>query len=212
MTNDFLEVKRGDAITADLWNRMEKASLRSRVLLGGENMRVDQFPHGALLSAKHGGGWDHPWRVIISSAAAMVSPGTVNGEKPTIKDKAGHQQLMTNRPPPLIALSHSLFDSHGNGWIALELLLDKNYNAIKTAEVKQTMTITGAELTTDNPFFFFGLPGIAGFKARYPLAKLKRLPGGGMQVYQIAMFNVNHKAKPPQEGQTSLARHFFWPA
>jgi hypothetical protein len=70
------------------------------------------------------------------------------------------------------------------------------------------------------PFFYFFYPVIGDFKVRYPLARLQKV-GDGVNVYQVAMFNLNWKAKPPQPSGagteatahgSAFPRHFFWPA
>lgn len=222
---EFSTVKPGDPITSDLWNRLLRATERTDVLYGGDNMRVTKTPHGTLIHAKHVGGFLHPWRVLASNTKISVYPGLINGRTPTINDKP-----MTDRvPPPLLELSKDSFNK-GLGWVALELETDKDkndksetpnmYATIKTAKVVQCQMIASSEKLTDNPFFYFGYPGIGDFKVRYPLARLQ-LVGDGVNVYQVAMFNLNWKAKPPQPtgGGTAgtalgsaFPRHFFWPA
>lgn len=222
---DFLDVNPGDPVTADKWNRLIKSTERSTVLYGGEDMRINKTPHGTLINAKHIGGFLHPWRVLVSTQAASIYPGLINGQTPTINGRP-----MTDRtPPPLLELQDNF--NNGLGWIALELETDKDpkdtsddpthkYAIIKTAKIVQCQVITGSELHTINPFFYFGFPGIGDFKVRYPLARLQKL-GDAVNVFQVAMFNLNWKAKPPQpsgggtEGTaigSAFPRHFFWPA
>lgn len=223
---DFLDVKPGDPITADIWNRLLRSTDRSNILYGGENIRVAHLPQGTLINAKHVGGFLHPWRVLVSTQTISVYPGLINGSKPKMLDaNTGQDQELTNRPPPLLQLNNNTFKSDGTGWVALELTTDKGYKDIKKVIVKQCQMITEAERTTNNPFFYFGLPGIEGvnsYKVRYPLARLQRVGEGQVLVTQVAMFNLNWVAKPPPppggagtKGTTigsAFPRHFFWPA
>jgi hypothetical protein len=148
----------------------------------------------------------------------------------------GQDNKLTDRPPPLLPLKDTSFNANNIGWIALELETqanenDKNvppnkYAEIKSARVIQCQLISKSELNTKNPYFYFGLPGItvptdAVPKVRYPLARLQRVGKKQIAVYQVAMFNLNWKAKPPQPsgggtGATAIGsafpRHFFWPA
>lgn len=219
--DDFLSVKPGDPITADGWNQLLKSNDRANVLYGGENVRVTKLPHGTMLNAKQTSGFIHPWRVSVSTTSAHVQPGTINGMIPTIQDKkTGQQRKMTDRPPPILHLNDNTFNASGIGWVALEIQTDKNYRDIKTAKVVQCQLIVGSEAVTNNPFFYFGLPGIGDFRVRYALARLQKVGKGKFNVFQVAMFNLNWRAKPPspqsgtanQATQGNLPRHFFWPA
>lgn len=218
MNDDFLTVRKGDPITAEIWNRMQRAGDRSSVLLGGENTRISRMPHGTLINAKHVGVFVHPFRVTVSGLSAIVLPGLVNGEVPTMRLATGSSGVnvpLDNRPPPVMKLSRALFDQIGQGWIALELKVEEKFFKIEKAEVIQCANITQANNNViNNPFFYFGLPGLPGGRVRYPIARLF-LRGGGIECFQVAMFNMNHKTKPPAPagtGNTMLPRHFFWPA
>lgn len=210
MRDDFLNVKPGDPVTADKWNQMVKANRANDVLIGGENVRIQKLPHGTLVNAKHGGGFLHPWRTLVSPTSARVMPGLVNGQQPTIKDARGTEHKLNEQPPPLLPILDGNFN-HNLGWIALELTVSDDYRTIKKAHVVQCDVILDSEYDTNNPFFFYGLPGRAGHKVRYPLARLERIARGRYNVFQVAMFNLNWIAKPPTPGQSAISRHFFWP-
>ncbi len=222
MPQDFLQVSPGEAITADKWNRTMKAAVSAQILRGGDNVRTISTPAGTLINTKHGGGWNHPWRVVASQLSARVYPGTVNGEYPTILDADGTEKKIDAHPPPYLNLSAPNINTRNNvGWIALELKLKEDYRDIETAKVVQVNFIVGSELHTDNPFFFFGLPGIGNFSVRYPLARLQYFPNtNSLDIYQVAMFNLNHVCKPPDQqrngggepNRSTLPRHFFYPA
>jgi hypothetical protein len=226
-----LKVKPGDPITADIWNRMLNSADRSNVLYGGENTRITKTPHGTLVNAKTIGGYLHPWRVLVSATNASIQPGLINGQTHTINSNGSDPPITDRTPPSLLAIDTNNFNN-GLGWIALELETDKDpkqpsddpifkYTIIKTAKIIQCKVITGSELTTKNPFFYFGFPGIGNFKVRYPLARLQSVGEDQVLVFQVAIFNLNWKAKPPQPsgggtGGTAVGsafpRHFFWPA
>lgn len=222
MPQDSLEVRPGEAITAEKWNRMQKAAIASQILRGGDNIRTISTPKGTLISTKHGGGWNHPWRVVASQLSARIYPGTVNGAYPTVRDADNTEKPIDAKPPPYLNLSQPKINGRNNvGWIALELKLKEDYREIESAKVVQESFIVGSELHTDNPFFFFGLPGIGNFSVRYPLARLQWFPNTNtLDIYQVAMFNLNHVAKPPdaqrnggaEPNRSSLPRHFFYPA
>jgi hypothetical protein len=217
MRDDFLSVKAGDPITAEKWNQMQRAANGSQVLRGGENIAVSSFPHGVILNGRHGGGFNHPWRVVSSQLSAKVSPGTINGEYPSIVDADNNITKIDAEPPPLLDLSDPKVLENGVGWIALELKLKEDYRTIETARVVQCDFIVGSEQSTTNPFFFFGLPGIGNFSVRYPLARLQWFSNiGTLSIFQVAMFNLSHTCKPPNPdpdpAKSSLPRHFFFPA
>jgi hypothetical protein len=219
--DDFLTVKPGDPITAEIWHQLLKSVDRSNTLYGGENTRVTKTPHGTFVNAKTIAGWLHPWRVLVSRDHATVYPGLINGQKPLMLDKVtGNELSLDNRPPPLLPLNDNSFNN-GVGYIALELTCDNKYQKITKAHVIQCQVIIGSELTTSNPYLYFGLPGVGNFQVRYPLARLQRVASQKFVVYQVAMFNLNWKAKPPLPsgggtGATAIGsafpRHFFWPA
>lgn len=217
------KVRAGQPVSAEAWNRMVAAAQATVPLLGGEDIRINRTPHGTLYNAKLGGGWVHPWRVLLGQGSATVNPGTINGQEPTVVDERGNEIPMSNNPAPRLNIRN--FGPDNIGWIALELTVDKNYRTIKTAHVVQSAIIIGSELTTNNPFFFYGLPGIPSGdpdspKVRYPLARIQLLGPGAFSLFQVSMFNLNWVAKPPQTaaaaggGPSTGAnpRHFFWPA
>ncbi len=228
---DFLTVKQGDPISAEKWTRMQRESERNTILYGGENTRVNKNTRGVMINAFNKGGFLHPWRALVSSQTATIWPGTINGTFPKIKDQDGTLRDITERPPPLIPMVGAKFNPSDIGWIALELQLEDDYRKIKTATVVQTDYIVGSEghgtpgttgfvQGTNNPFFYFGNPGIGDKKVRYQLVRLRKVgvdtKGNNLiDSFQVAMFNLNWACKPPAgPGNTGsqIPRHFFWPA
>jgi hypothetical protein len=216
MNDDFMSVNKGDPITAALWNKMAQSADASKLLLGGENTRVNISPHGTHIHSKFVGGWTHPWRVNASITYASIEPGTVNGIMAQIKGVR-----LDQRPPPLLEIDTGSYDSSGNAWIAIVLTMDKANTSIEKVEVKQVPNLTTAESTgISNPQLYIGYVGI-GRESRYPIARMERIPSApgednGYRLWQVAMFNLQHKAKPPTQTSpggvgSQLTRHFYWP-
>jgi hypothetical protein len=220
MSQDFLDVRPGEKVTADKWNQMKKAAAAAQILRGGDNTRITVTPHGTLINAKISGGWTNPWRVVAAQRACTVAPGTVNGEYPTLLDNDGNTKRLDEKPAPQLNISNLQLGPNNVGWIAIELKSKEDYRTIDTVKVVQCDFIVGSELATSNPFFFFGLPGIGDFKVRYPLARIHYFPESDtIDIFQVAMFNLNWTCKPPAQiskpgepAQSSLPRHFFFPA
>lgn len=208
-------VRPGDKITATGWNRMVRASKAAQVGYGGENVRITRTPHGTLINAKHTVGWNHPFRVISGRNNCIVNPGLVNDIMPTIHTTAGlgggGGDIKLNASPQPYLFFNSNFNSRGEGYIALELTFDDKWQKITKCEVIQCANINRLDTeVVDMPQFYYGFPGLPGFKSRYPIAKLKLESTGGISVFQVAMFNLNHKSRPGV-GVGSV-RHFYWPA
>jgi hypothetical protein len=214
---DFLTVKAGDPVTMELWNKMVSAANASQLCLGGENVNVHKLPHGSLINSKFVRTWQHPWRMTASYTHAMFLPGTINGMTPTVADAHGNDTLINNNPPPAMPMSKSDWDDNGFAWIALELTYDDHWREIKKAEIKQRANITRQDSQhLDTPQLYLGYAGFNDtHTARYPLVRLQRITtqAGDLRFgyWQVAMFNLQTKATPPIQGQTSVSRHYFWP-
>jgi hypothetical protein len=215
VNDDFLSVKPGDLITADIWNKMAASADRSKMLFGGENARVNMTPHGTLVNAKFVGGYSHPWRVLPSIDHLVVNPGTINNVMPTIKGVP-----LDSRPAPQLDIDTGLYDQSGMGWIAAILTCDNAWITIKHLEIKQVANITREDSTAQmNPQLYLGYAGFSDQTARYPIARIQKIPSPpgedfGYRLWQIAMFNLQWKAKPPAgPGMpgSQVSRHFYWP-
>lgn len=214
---DFLNVKAGDPLTMDLWNKMVAAARASQLCLGGENVNINQMPHGSLINSRFVRTWQHPWRMSASYAYAMFLPGTINGITPTVSGPQGRDVPINNNPAPVLPMSTSDWDDNGFAWIALELTYDDNWKEIKKAEVVQRPNITREDSQhLDTPQLYLGYAGFnSTHTARYPLVRLQRVQtqAGTLRFnyWQVAMFNLQTKCTPPIQGQTSVSRHYYWP-
>lgn len=211
--SDYLEVKRGDAIASDLWNRLV-ATNRARTIFQGENTRINMMPAGTIVhSNTQGYTWVHPWMASISNTGAVLQPGLVNLMEPSVATKEGDIKMSES---PVLVFQDSLWDDAGNGWICVELQMDDKDGEIKEIHVVQAPNISTDETTViELPQLFHGIGGLPDHRARYPLVKIRRVDVGTVDVaieatYQIAMFHMNHKAKPAVTPD-GIARHFFWP-
>lgn len=214
---DFLNVKAGDPITMDLWNRMVSAARASQLCLGGENVSVHQMPHGSLINSRFVKGYQHPWRMVASYAYAQFFPATINGVTPTVTGPQGKDVLINNNPAPVLPMSKSAWDDQGFAWMVLELTYDDAWKEIKRAEILQRPNITRQDSQhLDTPQLYLGYAGFNDtHTARYPLVRLQRVQSTAgdlkFNYWQVAMFNLQTQATPPIQGQTSVSRHYFWP-
>ena len=220
MVTSTFTVRPGEPITSELWNKMVAASRAAQVCLGGENVNLNQIPHGTTINARFVRSWVHPWRMQASYTHALFHPGTINGISPTIKASRGGDIKLSNNPPPTLAISPSEWDDSGFAWMVLEITMDDDWRQIKKAQILQRPNITREDSKhVDTPQLYLGYAGFNdSHTARYPLVRLQRVQnvaaGGQLRFsyWQVAMFNLQHKAVPPIEGQTSISRHYFWPA
>jgi hypothetical protein len=221
MTTDFLNVKAGDPVTMEKWNQMVASARSSQLCLGGDNVRIRKLPHGSLINSRFVRTWVHPWRMTASFSHAMFHPGTINGMSPTIAAAQGRAVPINNNPPPALPMSSSEWDDQGFSWMVLELSFDPqdtSWREIKSVEIKQRANITREDKQhLDTPQLYLGYAGFNdSHTARYPLVRMQRVKSStnklAFNYWQVAMFNLQHKAVPPIPGQTSISRHYFWPA
>jgi len=219
MQSDFLRVKPGDPVTAEIWNQMAAAARASKLCLGGDNVNVRQTTQGSLINSRFVRGWNHPWKMNSSYKVAQFLPGTINGITPTVDTGRDGDIKLTNNPAPSLAISTSEWDDEGFAWMVLELTFDEHWREIKKAEVRQRPNVTRQDKQhLDTPQLYLGYAGFNDtHTARYPLVRMQRtrtVAQGGLafRYWQVAMFNLQHKATPPIQEQTSVSRHYFWPA
>jgi hypothetical protein len=218
MNTDFLNVNPGDPITPELWNRMVAASRSSQLCLGGENVDIHRLPHGSLINSRFVQNWVHPWYMTASYAYAQFYPGTINGMTPTVAAAEGVDVPINFNPQPILPMSTSEWDDQGFAWMVLELTFaDATWKDIKKAEIKQRANVTREDKThLDAPQLYLGYAGFNDtLTARYPLVRLQRVQSQTTKLvfnhWQVAMFNLQHQATPPIQGQTSVSRHYYWP-
>src|SRR5262245_11923348 len=123
MQSDFLNVRAGDPVTQELWNRMTAAARASQLCLGGENINLRQMPHGSLINGRFVRGWHHPWKMVASYRIAQLLPGMINGMVPTVNTGKDGQVKLDHNPAPFLQLSTSEWDDQGFAWIVLESLV-----------------------------------------------------------------------------------------
>jgi hypothetical protein len=118
-------------------------------------------------------------------------------------------------------MSSSEWDDQGFAWMVLELSFDPedtSWREIKSVEIKQRANVTREDKQhLDTPQLYLGYAGFNdSHTARYPLARMQRVQSSTVKLafnyWQVAMFNLQHQATPPIPGQTSVSRHYFWPA
>ena len=202
-------VKRGEAITAILWNQL-CAAVRGCRIIAGDGVRLREMPDGTIITFDgRDADFAHPFQVsLVDSEAAMIRPGTVNRVDAKIK---GVPLAGTERePPPVLNFGQPMLDGEGRGYICIEATCREKDWSVETAEVIQV-----ADPNTDD-----GAPGDGnggtggaaarpGRRARYPLAMLRQRKDGKLDLYQITFFDLQHRAALGAD-RTTATRHFFW--
>ena len=203
-------VRRGEPITAALWNQLS-AAVRACRVIAGDGVRTRETPDGTIISfdAKSDP-FVHAWLVtLIGDDSATIRPGTVNRLEATIKGVplAGED----TKPPPVLKFGEPNLDSEGRGWICVEVTCDpKEQWAVKKAEIVQVAdpdtpggepgerlnTLGAAKPLPDN-------------RARHPLAMMREREGGRLEIFQITYFDLQHRVALAADQQTAQ-RHFFW--
>jgi hypothetical protein len=211
--NDLPFVRRGQPITAELWNRLV-ATVRAVRLLPGDGARLRSTPDGTIV------GFDaapvplpHPFQVsLLGLTAAQIRPGTINSIEPKIDGVplSGTDE----KSPPRLEFRKLKLDADDRGYIAAEIACGEKWE-IKTIEMVQ-IAYFDSENGEDpapgsgGPSSVGGIPGISGRRVRYPVAMLRRRKSGRIDVFQIVFFNIVHRAQP-RDDKSNVARHFFWP-
>ena len=211
--NDLPFVRRGQPITADLWNRLVVA-VRAVRLLPGDGARLFSTPDGTIVGFNAPSApWSHPFQVsLIGQSAAEIRPGLINSVEPKIDDVP--LSGTDSEPPPKLQFGKLRLDADNRGYIAVEITCGDKWE-IKTMEMVQ-VAYFDSENGEDpppgsgGPSAIGGIPGISGRRVRYPLAMLRQRSTGQLDLFQIVFFNIVHRAQP-RDSATDLARHFFWP-
>ena len=211
--NDLPFVRRGQPITADLWNRLV-AAVRAVRLLPGDGARLRSMPDGTIVGFDAAPApWAHPFQVsLIGQSAAEIRTGLLNAIEPKI---AGVPLSGTDdKPPPKLEFGKLKLDTDNRGYIAVEITCGKKWE-ITTMEMVQVAYFdseSGEEPPegSGGPSSIGGIPGISGRRVRYPLAMLRQRSTGQLDLFQIVFFNIVHRAQP-RDDAADVARHFFWP-
>lgn len=186
-----LFVKPGQPITAALWNKLAAAA-RSCRILAGDGVRLRQTPDGTLISCSVWKPWSHPFKVSLSGDTATVGRGLVDGVEPKIKGVPIGGDPANGKPQPKLEIREPEFDEEGRGWIAVEVTCDSEKWDVTEATIVQV-----ADLKSADPL-----------KGLHPLAMIRDTGGATMTLFQIAHFNLQHRADVREGGKA--ARHFFW--
>ena len=118
--NDLPFVRKGQAITAALWNQL-CAAVRACRLIAGDGVRLREMPDGTIITFDGGSAeFVHPFQVsLIGTDAASIRPGTVNKVDAKIKDVplAGKD----GEAPPVLKVGTPMLDDEGRGYICVEV-------------------------------------------------------------------------------------------
>ena len=206
------EARLGMEITRELWNAARAANRANR-LRAGPGILLRWTPDGTIISASlTDATFSHPFQVSVTGNAATILPGTVN-TSPVLIDDA----KLDDDPAPVLKWSELDTDSDGRGYIAVEFACDEKWKikpeTLKVTQVADWTTESGKpdEKNADASMISVpagGVPGLSGRRTRWPLAMLRRRTSGRIDVYQITMAPLQHRAHP--RADTDTARHFFW--
>lgn len=205
--NDLPFVRKGQPITALLWNQL-CAAVRGNRLIAGNGVRLREMPDGTIITFDGGADFVHPFQVsIIGTEAASIRPGTVNKVDAKIKDVplAGED----GEAPPVLKFGQPMLDDEGRGYICVEVTCREKDWSVEKVEVVQV-----ADPNTDD-----GEPGegtgggsavaLPERRTRYPLAMLRERKDKKLDLYQITFFDLQHRAALGTDRKTAT-RHFFW--
>jgi hypothetical protein len=207
--NDLPFVKRGQPITATLWNQL-CAAVRACRLVAGDGVRLREMPDGTIITFDGGGTeFVHPFQVsLIGTEAAAIRPGTVNKVDAKIKDVplAGED----GEAPPVLKFGTPMLDDEGRGYICVEVTCREKDWSVEKVEVVQV-----ADPNTDDGEAGEGHSGstasvaLPGRRTRYPLAMLREREDKKLDLYQITFFDLQHRAALGTDRKIAT-RHFFW--
>lgn len=202
-----LIVRRGQELTAKLWNAFWGERRRCRIF-GGPGVFVKDSSDGQVISFRAGGSAYLP-KFGVNQIGKFVTfrLGLVNGQEPRIEDvpiTGGN-----GRPVPRLRLqdTEDVFDPTGRSWLAIRLQVDETGRMIQPdAEGEGPLELTivqrASALSADPEDSTIGFHPIAVFRrpptARKGLGTLK----------QIAMFDYQHRTA----WENNRWRHFFDPA
>lgn len=183
-------------------------------LFSGPGVRVRQTPDGPIVRFPGKPvSWAHAWKVTLNgNASAAIAPGMVNGKTPEIDGVP-----LDDGTPPMLAWEQLDLDELNRGWIALEVSFDEKWSVLAATIVQV------ADLDTDDGharppgassanapagYIGGGTLTLKGRRARHPLARLRLRDSGQLVRFQVAHFDLQHRAQVKSAGST-VARHFF---
>ena len=202
-------VKRGQTITATLWNQL-CATVRACRLIAGDGVRLREMPDGTIITFDGDcAEFVHPFQVSLSgNNAATIRPGTVNRVDAKIKgvSLAGTERV----PPPLLKFGRPMLDAEGRGYICVEVTCrEKDWSVEKVEVVQVADPNTNDGEASDSHGGSGGAVALPGRRARYPLAMLRERKDKKLDLYQITFFDLQHRPALNTD-RKSAARHFFW--
>ena len=202
-------VKRGQTITATLWNQL-CAAVRACRIIAGDGVRLREMPDGTIITFDDDGAdFAHPLQVsLVGTQAASIRPGTVNRVDAKINSVplAGTERV----PPPLLKFGRPMLDAEGRGYICVEVTCREQDWSVEKVEVVQVADPnTDDGEASDSHGGSGGAVALPGRRTRYPLAMLRQRKGGKLDLYQITFFDLQHRAALGPD-RKSATRHFFW--
>ena len=205
-------VKRGQPITAPLWNQL-CAAVRACRIISGNGVRLRETPDGTIITFDGGGAdFTHPFQVsLVGKEAATIRQGTVNRIDAKIKgvplagSGAGRAE-----PPPVLRFGKPRLDQDGRGFICVEVTCrekDWSVEEIEVVQVADPNTPDGEP--GESPGGSGGAVALPGRRARHPLAMLRERKDGRLDLFQITFFDLQHRPALAPD-RKNAARHFFW--
>lgn len=207
--NELPLVRRGQPITAQLWNQLVGV-VRACRLISGDGVRLRETPDGTIITFDGGGAdFAHPFQVsLVGTDAATIRPGTVNRVDVMIKDVplAGTDR----EPPPVLKVGTPMLDQEGRGFICVEVTCrEKDWSVEKTEVVQVADPNSDDGGAGEGSGGSGGAVALAGRRARHPLAMLRQRKDGKLDLFQITFFDLQHRPALAAD-RKSAARHFFW--
>jgi hypothetical protein len=211
-------VRRGQPITAELWNKLV-AAVRSVRLWPGDGARLRSTPDGTIVGFDAASSrWPHPFQVtLFGQSAAQIRSGLVNDLEPKIGDvplSGTESDTGLAQPPPRLEFGKLKLDSNNRGYVAIEITCDEKWKitAMQMVQVAYFDSENGEDppAASGGVSAIGGIPGISRRRVRYPVAMLLQRKSGQLDVMQIVFFNLAHRAQS-RNTQSDAARHFFWP-
>jgi hypothetical protein len=134
--NDLPFVRKGQPVTAALWNQLSAAMHACR-LIAGDGVRPREMPNGTIITFDGvSAEFVHPFQVsLIGTEAASIRPGTVNKMDAKIKDvplagKGGEAS-------PVLKIETPVLDDEGHGCICVEATRREEDWSVEKVEVAQ---------------------------------------------------------------------------
>ena len=206
--NDLPFVRKGQPITAVLWNQL-CAAVRACRLIAGSGVRLREMPDGTIITFDGDGAtFVHPFQVsLIGNEAASIRPGAVNKVDATIKDVplAGKD----GDAPPVLKFVQPMLDDEGRGYICVEVTCREKDWSVEKVEVLQVADPNTDDGTPGEGTGSGGAVALPGRRTRYPLAMLRERDEGKLDLYQITFYDLQHRAALGTDRKTAT-RHFFW--